>query len=148
MKPISWRYLFYKTSGEIAQSFTERPANFEELLESYELLEVTEGEPFDVFDVYVKDGVLVRKPPTKGENYFFDYTSATWEIPFELQPTSEQKALEIRLERDHKLASSDWTQMPDTPTDKAAWAVYRQQLRDVTAQPGFPLSVEWPKPPI
>lgn len=147
MTPISWKYLFYRNSGEIAQSFTERPANFEELLESYGLLEVTEGEPFDVFDYYVKDKALVRKPPTKGENYFFDYTSESWEIPVELQLTPEQKAVEIRLERDSKLVNSDWTQLPDVPVDSQAWAAYRQALREVTSQEGFPESVIWPTPP-
>jgi hypothetical protein len=42
----------------------------------------------------------------------------------------------LRAERDRRLAASDWTQMPDSPLSasmKAAWAVYRQALRDMTA---------------
>lgn len=50
-------------------------------------------------------------------------------------------------ERDHLLSLSDWTQLPDAPTDKAAWAVYRQALRDVPAQAGFPHDVTWPTKP-
>ena len=30
------------------------------------------------------------------------------------------------------------------PVDKAAWAAYRQELRDITAQAGFPWNVQWP----
>lgn len=39
----------------------------------------------------------------------------------------------MRLHRDRLLAESDWTQLPDAPVDKAAWAAYRQQLRDFPA---------------
>lgn len=50
-------------------------------------------------------------------------------------------------ERNHLLSISDWTQLPDAPTDKAAWASYRQALRDVTSQAGFPDDVTWPTKP-
>jgi hypothetical protein len=36
----------------------------------------------------------------------------------------------MRKHRDRLLAESDWTMAPDAPTDKTAWAAYRQQLRD------------------
>ena len=36
----------------------------------------------------------------------------------------------MRLHRDRLLAESDWTQLPDAPVDRAAWATYRQGLRD------------------
>lgn len=38
--------------------------------------------------------------------------------------------MRMRHQRDHLLASSDWAMATDAPTDKAAWAGYRQQLRD------------------
>ncbi len=53
-----------------------------------------------------------------------------------------------RDKRDYILAQSDWTQLPDVPLEaKAAWATYRQALRDVTDQPGFPENVIWPERP-
>jgi hypothetical protein len=52
-----------------------------------------------------------------------------------------------RQERDTKLASSDWTQVADVPVDQAAWATYRQALRDVPSQSGFPWEVIWPGVP-
>ena len=52
-----------------------------------------------------------------------------------------------RGERDKRLQSSDWTQVPDAPVDQAAWQVYRQALRDITEQEGFPLDITWPVPP-
>lgn len=55
---------------------------------------------------------------------------------------------EVRKERDRRLAQSDWTQLPDVPlATKEAWAVYRQQLRDVTEQ-ADPLGVAWPVAPL
>lgn len=57
---------------------------------------------------------------------------------------------EIRAERNRLLAESDWTQGADSPLSneqKAAWATYRQALRDVPEQPGFPYDVVWPTQP-
>lgn len=54
----------------------------------------------------------------------------------------------VRLQRNRLLSESDWTQLPDAPVDIALWATYRQQLRDITAQSGFPLEVTWPQPPV
>ena len=39
----------------------------------------------------------------------------------------------MRLRRDALLVASDWAMIPDTPTDKTAWATYRQALRDFPA---------------
>jgi Iap family predicted aminopeptidase len=56
----------------------------------------------------------------------------------------ESKSAEIRQIRNAKLTESDWTQVADAPVDKAAWATYRQGLRDITAQDGFPWIIDWP----
>lgn len=65
----------------------------------------------------------------------------------EVAERSEQKANEVRAERNQKLANCDWTQLADAPVDKTAWATYRQALRDITAQAGFPWNVTWPIEP-
>jgi hypothetical protein len=57
------------------------------------------------------------------------------------------KAEEVRAERDRLLAASDWTQVADAPVDQAAWAAYRQALRDVPDQAGFPENINWPPKP-
>jgi hypothetical protein len=57
-----------------------------------------------------------------------------------------QKTEQMRQERNRLLSASDWTQVPDAPTDKAAWAAYRQALRDITELPLWP-EVEWPVAP-
>jgi len=65
----------------------------------------------------------------------------------ERQKIRDAQATVIRKQRDALLAQSDWTQLPDAPIDTAAWASYRQALRDVPAQPGFPFDVVWPVKP-
>lgn len=63
-------------------------------------------------------------------------------------PTNEQLASIIRSQRNKLLSESDWTQLPDVPDSlKQVWATYRQALRDITAQSGFPTNVEYPTPP-
>jgi hypothetical protein len=51
--------------------------------------------------------------------------------------TNEQKWEQIKLWRNAQLAQSDWTMHTDAPTDKVAWAAYRQALRDLPAQAGL-----------
>jgi len=57
------------------------------------------------------------------------------------------QATSVRDERTKKLAETDWTQVADAPVDKAAWATYRQALRDVTTQETFPWDIVWPTKP-
>lgn len=54
----------------------------------------------------------------------------------------------VRKQRNEKLAECDWTQVDDAPVDKAAWATYRTALRNITAQAGFPWTIEWPTQPV
>jgi hypothetical protein len=56
-------------------------------------------------------------------------------------------AQEVRAERNRLLTASDWTQVADAPVDPAAWAAYRQTLRDIPQQAGFPRDVAWPAKP-
>lgn len=59
----------------------------------------------------------------------------------------DQAATNVRAERDRRLADTDWTQVLDAPVDRTAWAAYRQQLRNVPQQEGFPFNVVWPTQP-
>jgi hypothetical protein len=58
-----------------------------------------------------------------------------------------ERAAEVRQERNALLSSCDWTQLNDTQVDRNAWASYRQALRDVPKQAGFPWNVDWPIAP-
>ena len=56
------------------------------------------------------------------------------------------KAVNIRQTRDAKLATSDWRALSDN-TMPSEWTTYRQALRDVPGQAGFPSEVSWPTEP-
>ena len=61
--------------------------------------------------------------------------------------TNEQKWEQIKSWRNGELARTDWTQIADAPTDKAAWAIYRQALRNLPAQGGLADDAEFPTAP-
>lgn len=73
-------------------------------------------------------------------------TAAEHEAAYKAIKDAEQ-ASAVRKTRGEKLAQSDWTQVADAPVDKEAWATYRQALRDITTQTGFPWEVTWPDAP-
>jgi len=82
-------------------------------------------------------------PFTSEEESEWDAQEAEWEAG-----KDDRVAFKIRTERDAKLISSDWTQITDAPVDQAAWANYRQALRDIPEQAGFPNEVSWPVEPL
>lgn len=72
----------------------------------------------------------------------------TWEARWKITPIPDSEgAAKVREQRNKLLAECDWTQLADSPVDKAAWATYRQALRDIPAQAGFPWTVTWPVKP-
>ena len=72
-----------------------------------------------------------------------DSASAYVEPPVDLKALSTQ----ARNKRNTLLTESDWTQVADSPVDQAAWVTYRQALRDVPSQAGFPETIDWPTVP-
>ena len=82
------------------------------------------------------------------------------EVPFTAEEEAAQDALEAewaagendrlaadaRAERNAKLAETDWTASSDV-TMSDAMRTYRQALRDVPAQEGFPSDITWPTKP-
>jgi len=61
--------------------------------------------------------------------------------------SEEELSVSARNRRDILLGESDWAILEDAPTDKAAWQTYRQALRDVPQQEGFPQEITWPEKP-
>jgi len=73
-------------------------------------------------------------------------TAAADEAAYKAMKDAEQAA-SVRNSRTEKLKDCDWTQIADSTADKTAWATYRQALRDITAQSGFPWTITWPESP-
>lgn len=94
---------------------------------------------------FVCDGIIFP-PDTAPNGSIEDYDPAV-----DIKPTPQfildELAEQARIERDKLLTACDWTQVADAPVDSAAWAVYRQELRDVPEQEGFPENIIWPTEP-
>lgn len=81
-------------------------------------------------------------------------TNGKWVLPktvvaltaTEIADMTAAKAQGVRNQRDQLIADTDWMALSDS-TLTPAWAAYRQALRDITAQAGFPHTVDWPVKP-
>jgi hypothetical protein len=71
------------------------------------------------------------------------------EVDMSIAASVADLAAQVRAERDLRLMQTDWIYLPDVtpPDDIAAWEAYRQALRDVPQQVGFPGEVRWPVGP-
>jgi len=104
---------------------------------------VLEGR-YDDEEYRVVEGVPVPLPAKPGQWYVFDYIKAQWVDGRSIAEIEN----EVRYQRERLLTQSDWTQLPDIPQAvKDKWQPYRQALRDITSQPGFPENIQWPEPP-
>lgn len=95
----------------------------------------------DISDYYYANGSVHSKGAPPSEYHKFA-VSTGW--------TLDVSALEYGLRKKRKklLDECDWTQLPDVPLEtKTAWQNYRQLLRDITDQAGWPETVEWPLKP-
>ena len=81
-------------------------------------------------EYHVVDGVAVMKDAASIEQQEID---RAW--------------IMLRRKRDAIISRYDWTQAPDAPVDHAAWATYRQALRDLPANTVDPRDPPWPIPP-
>jgi len=110
---------------------------------------------------WVFEDIPPEKPKQPYESWTYDEETNEWVPPvvkpddnaewdeenLEWIPGDVVLARNARSQRDALLSQSDWTQVPDAPVDQAAWADYRQALRDVPQQAGFPTEITWPVKP-
>jgi hypothetical protein len=93
---------------------------------------------------YIKNNSTKNIPPKPNFECDFDFVNEVW------VPSFDKQSEDIKSKRNLLLYQSDWTQIPNTPLtaeQQQAWADYRQQLRDITSQSGYPFNVVWPTPP-
>ena len=92
---------------------------------------------------YILGPVFTDRPASEGQPA---QTAAEQEAAYKATKDAEQAA-SVRNSRTQMLKDSDWTQIADSTADKTAWATYRQALRDITTQAGFPWTFTWPDAP-
>ena len=99
------------------------------------------------------DAVLVDELPTgetEREQDIHNWLHKDGGYVYDPLPVEPVLAAEARAKRDTLLAETDWTQVLDAPISaecREAFRVYRQTLRDITEQEGFPEVIEWPAMP-
>lgn len=81
---------------------------------------------------------------TGGAGIGWGYDGETFTPP---QPDMQALWATLRETRDNLLRDTDWTQIADAPVDQAAWAEYRQALRDLPQTTLDPSAPVWPTPP-
>lgn len=91
--------------------------------------------------VNVSTGEIVQIAYTLEEQSDYDSKKAAWDAG-----ANDRKAAEVRTERNEKITACDWRVLPDV-SNSDAWKVYREALRDIPTQAGFPWTITWPVQP-
>jgi hypothetical protein len=112
----------------------------------FELHEVIQ-KPCPAFDGKTQKAICADVPVLEGNSWVLNWTISD-KTQAELDADKMERANMVRANRNQMLSSTDWTQLADAPGDKTAWTAYRQALRDIPAQAGFPWEVTWPKRPV
>ena len=136
------------TKEDLLQDYpnTSFPAYFDDVdLSSYNVFFVKEAD---------QPKIEYTETITEHEPAFLD---GEWTQIWSVSPASQtqiddidsMQATSVRHERNVLLAECDYTQLLDAPSsiNKEAWALYRQALRDITLQTGFPFTVTFPNKP-
>lgn len=92
--------------------------------------DLVEGDPVFDGETWSKTWLVVKAP----EHRIGTRLRRQWEIE--------------RRKRDSLLSASDWTQLADSPVDRAAWAEYRRALRDLPETFPNPFTIVWPEKPV
>ena len=140
---------------KVKGSYRPQPFEFERIgdkaiLRFYENVEEISGESEDGTPTtgWSFDRYTVECPYDTGLQGRVEQHIAEW-LSTARKREIETLAKPIRAERNRLLADTDRTQLPDAPEDveiKNAYRNYRQALRDIPEQAGFPYSVEFPQP--
>ena len=99
--------------------------------------------------IYSYDEYVFTIPDRDGLEKIVQDNLEVW-LAYAKAQEAEQLAANARTQRDKLLSDTDWTQTDDAPLsseDKESVRKYRQALRDITAQSGFPQEVKWPQKP-
>ena len=100
---------------------------------------------YDSRKFYIEDDEPKPIAEYDEEKYFFDYDAKQIK---EIVKSFDVLKLEAISERRKRLVLCDWTQLPDVPEEtRLKWQEYRQALRDITLQEGFPENIIWPTKP-
>ncbi len=114
------------------------------MLASYEVFEVVVGAAPSIDETTYR-AVRADTPTYAGDKWHLEW-SVVEKTPEEKQNYYNASSARVRAKRNQLLSDSDWMALSDN-TMTPEWASYRQALRDITSQGGFPYTIEWPTKP-
>lgn len=143
-------FAVYNSDGKILRSGTCQDCDLE--------LQCKDGEFLYLGKIanqkcYIENGKPVSLPDKPSDTHVFDYNSKIWVDSLTENEKKVAAMSKVRVLRNKKIQTSDWTQMPDSPlteAQRAEWAAYRQALRDVPQNNANATSldeVQWPLKP-
>jgi hypothetical protein len=141
-------FLYVTADGKIVGNGSVPECDIERLqpIENTVLVFNKVGDPIEGCYYDFSNGQVVFDTNKPGKYYAFNYQDKLWVLDSFLAEN------DIRKQRILLLQNSDWTDTASAPARLGQelydqWQTYRQALRDVTAQPGYPFEVVWPTPP-
>ena len=139
-----------------AKSISAMTADIYDRFDSDAVFEGAQATGGNVYQYSQRDGVEQQSDGKWYTKYILgpvftdgETTAAEQEAAYKAQKDTEQ-AKSVRASRDTLLVECDWVAIKAFETGtpvSAQWSTYRQALRDITAQAGFPWAVEWPVQP-
>lgn len=112
--------------------------------------------PAEVNDESINQFYVYRVQPTARPSYddtvntlvdSVELVNETWVQKWIVENITEEVAIfNVRRKRDRLLSETDWLALSDNVLTEE-WAAYRQALREVPQQTGFPFEVVWPVEP-
>jgi hypothetical protein len=118
-----------------------------------EILELLDADP-----VFEGPYPLLSRYQTARKNGAILDNDGKWYMSYAVTDLSDEekvivdnnKAESVRIDRNKKLSDTDWVVIKAVETNSSLpsdWIAYRQALRDISQQSGFPWDVEWPIEP-
>jgi hypothetical protein len=110
----------------------------------YHVMPETQPEYDSLVQTLVRDPEPHNNETAVNEETGETYKTGRWVIGYTVNNKPQDQAeTNVRNKRDRLLSDTDWMALSDN-TMSTEMATYRQALRDITSQEGFPYSVTWP----
>ena len=138
-------FITYDENGKLLSKQSSTSTEFTPVGNFIELDDINQYIDLKEWRIDTSSKQLIELPPKPKEGYEFDYVTLEWKPNIELLKGLAYNTREKLLQR------SDWTDTVSAQTrlsNYAEWQVYRQALRDITGQTGYPLDIVWPDPPV
>jgi hypothetical protein len=128
------------------------PENISELDNDELFFKISELEVSILLNSYYKNNEFKQLPEKPSNYHIWNLETEQWQEPENYQQLLfNEAASKVKQERQRLLTATDWTDTVSASTrleNYNAWQFYRQQLRDITTQEGYPFNVIWPTQPV